>query len=170
MSLECSISSTGFINYFPSSERTKEAIAQAYRDCGKDIAIIDGEDNWYASRIFHIGYLLQRFNIKKLADFHTGISGISKSGAVIAKKDLPKFIREFNKHKWEIYNETRSTSFGDVSIYDDETKSWKLFFRLRLRTNTVTDLYKRKITREEVHNSVSNFKNKKRTFVHVFSW
>lgn len=163
--MDYTVSSTGFINYFPSTERTNAAIEAAYRNHGKDIAIIDGEDNWYASSIFHIDYLLQKFNIKKLADFHTGISGITKSGVVIAKRDLPKFIKAFNKSKWELYHNSPGTMGGDISIYDNENKVWKIFFSLRLETNTITDLYKRKTTRKEVHNLVNNFKIKKRTFM-----
>lgn len=167
MSLNYTISTTGFINYFPCNERTIAAIDSAYQTFGKDIVIINGEDDWYASSVFHVDYLLKQFKIKKLADFHIGISGITKSGAIIAKKDLSKFICDFNKNKWLIYKENSGTKSGEISIYDELTKGWKIFFSLQLKTNTITDLYKRKTTRKEVHNFVNNFKPKKRTFIEI---
>ena len=56
---DCIISSTGFVNYFPSSERTQRAIEEAFRKFGNDIAIIDGEDDWYASNVFKVFYLFR---------------------------------------------------------------------------------------------------------------
>ena len=162
---DCIISSTGFVNYFPSSERTQRAIEEAFRKFGNDIAIIDGEDDWYASKVFKVFYLLaKRFKIKIIGTFHTGISGMSYSGAVIAKTDLPKFIKMFNKEKWKIYREFPGT-LGSIRIYDENEKVLKTFFSLESRKNTITDLYKRKIERTEIHNPINNFKMKKHTYM-----
>jgi len=161
---ECTVSSTGFVNYFPSSERTQRAVDEAFRKYGSNIAIIDGEDDWNASKVFRIHYLLDKFNIKTLGDFHTGISGISVSGAVINKSDLPKFIKMFNKEKWKTYREFPGT-LGSIRIYDTDIQDFITFFKLETRDNIITDLYKRKTYRTEVHNPINNFKMKKHTYM-----
>lgn len=165
--MDCTISSTGFINYFPSAERTQRAIDAAYAKYGSEIAIIDGDDDWNASNCFHISYLLNKFKIQKLGSFHTGISGITTSGAVIAKKDLPTFIKKFNKYKWSIYRESshKGWSTDAISIYNAENKVWMKFFELQFKENEITDLYKRKTKRIEVHNTINNFKIKKNTYM-----
>ena len=149
--MDCTVSSTGFVNYFPSSERTRRAIDEAFEKYGNNIAIIDGEDDWYASKVFRILYLLKKFNITKLADFHTGISGISVSGAVINKSDLPKFIKMFNKEKWKIHREFPGT-LGSIRIYDTDIQDFRTFFKLETRDT-------------EVHNPINNFKMKKHTYM-----
>lgn len=163
--IDCSVSTTGFVNYFPSAERTQRKIDEAFQKYGDDIAIIDGEDNWYAPRILHISHLLNKFNIPQIAEFHTGISGIATSGAVIKKSDLQKFIKMFNKSKWNIYREHPTNYGGDVKIYDNENKCWRIFFSLRLKDNFITDQHGRKTKRSEIHNPINNFKVKKKTYM-----
>lgn len=60
------VSSTGFVNYFPSSERTAQKVAVAYEKHGDDIAIVDGEDDWNANRIFNVDFILGKAEIQKV--------------------------------------------------------------------------------------------------------
>ena len=96
------VGSTGFINYFPSSERTARNVTEAYRKNGENIAIIDGDDDWFASMLFHPYSLCNKWNIPILDNFHSGISGIAKSGIIISKSDLETFIKKFNAKKYQI--------------------------------------------------------------------
>ena len=153
--MDFTISSTGFVNYFPSAERTQRKLDEAFEKHGKDIAIINGEDDWHASNVFHISFLLDKFKIEKIDNFHTGISGISHSGAIIAKSDLSKFIKMFNRMKWKIYRENRKANLGSIRIYDNDERVWRTFFSLEWRMND----------RHEIHNPVNNFKVKKKTFM-----
>ena len=70
----------------------------------------------------------------------------------------------FNKEKWKIYREFPGT-LGSIRIYDENEKVLKTFFSLESRKNTITDLYKRKIERTEIHNPINNFKMKKHNFL-----
>ena len=84
-----------FVNHIPSKERTDYNTNRAIMKYGKYIVIINGEDDWNACKIFHIGFLLNKFGIEKVGDFHDGISGLSNSGCVIKKADYAKFIKKF---------------------------------------------------------------------------
>lgn len=129
-----------WVNYFPSAERTANNVKNAFVTHGEDIAIIDGEDNWNASQIFHIGFLLDQFNIKPLDDFHTGISGITKSGKVIKQSDLTEFIRKFNQKKYKLIEENPPRdAFGQpkIRIYNTETKTFDCFFSIEYKWKTI---------------------------------
>ncbi len=119
------VSSTGFVNYFPSSERTARKVAAAYEKHGDDIAIVDGEDDWNANRIFNVDFILDKAEIQMVDSFHTGISGITKSGAVINKEDLPKFIDWVEKNKIRILSTEKGRSFMcKLKWYDKENAQW----------------------------------------------
>ena len=131
---EVTVGTTGFVNYFVSNDRTQRKIKEAFEKYGNDIAIIDGEDDWNAAKIFHIGWLLEKFNIKPLGDFHIGISGIAKSGQVIRKSDLEKFIKRFNREKYNIIRQFPPRSaYGkpSIRIFNNETGVFDNFFQLK---------------------------------------
>ncbi len=125
MQQEMTVSSTGFVNYFPSDERTARQIAGAYAKYGDDIIIIDGDDDWFANAIYHVSSLLQKAGLQKIADFHIGISGISKSGAVIKKSDLPAFIRFIQDNYISIMvNSDTNDGTSRLAYYDKENTKW----------------------------------------------
>lgn len=81
------------------------ALAKQARDkYGPTAVILDGDDDWYAPRISHPSQVAKEAGITPLGDFHSGFSGISKSGIVIKAKDLAKFKRTFKQlatqHEW----------------------------------------------------------------------
>lgn len=129
---DLTVSSTGFVNYFPSSERTDRKVKEAYQKYGEYIAIIDGDDDWYASHLFRPGILCEDWKIPVLGKFHTGISGISNSGVVISKKDLESFINKFNRNKYSILRDFphKGLSFDSIKIYDKEKNGWMTFFEM----------------------------------------
>jgi len=77
---------------------------QALAKYGPTAVILDGDDDWYAPRISHPSRVAKEAGITPLGDFHSGFSGISKSGIVIKAKDLVKFKRTFKQlatqHDW----------------------------------------------------------------------
>jgi len=123
MERDFTIGSTGFVNYFPSSERTARVVKAAYDKYGEDIALIDGDDDWYADQIFHVTTVLKNAGIKAIGSFHTGISGISESGAVIKKADLQKFI-SFIEKNGPYYEEPKSGVRSSLKYYDKEAEKW----------------------------------------------
>jgi hypothetical protein len=128
MPQDFTVSSTGFVNYFPSSERTAREVKAAYERNGEDIVLIDGDDDWYADEIFHVLTVLDHAGIKAVDRFHTGISGISKSGAVIKKADLPKFIGFIEKNG-PYYEEPKGGVRSSLKYYDKEAGKWVVLVR-----------------------------------------
>ena len=117
-----------FVNVTSARDKNAEDVLNEF---GNDIVIIDGSDNWNTSPLFHITNLLDLFEIDKISDFHSGFSGIAKSGAVIAAKDLSTFISKFNQYKWKIFKETPGQMFGRDSIeIKPANDDWKTFFKL----------------------------------------
>lgn len=127
------VGSTGFVNYFPSTERTERNVKEAFQKYGENIAIIDGDDDWNASALFHPSTLCEKWHIPLLGYFHSGISGISKSGVVISKNDLENFIKFFNKRKYEILKNSRHKGLSEESIriFNGEKKCWETLFEVR---------------------------------------
>jgi hypothetical protein len=125
--------SSSFVNYTPSKERTANNVNAVLQKYGNDIAIIDGNDDWNGCIIFKISTLLNKFGIETIDSFHSGISGISKSGCVINKSDLSTFIKKFNKMKWTL----RSTNYGNmfntenIRIFDPAINEWQTFFEIK---------------------------------------
>jgi hypothetical protein len=129
---DMTISSHGFVNYFPSSERTQRETEATIKKYGTDVVIINGEDDWNASIIFKIGSLLEKFKINSIGTFHDGISGITNSGRVIAKADLPNFIKKYNKYKWQLWraNPGQMCLTNKIKIFDPAVGHWQKFFEL----------------------------------------
>jgi hypothetical protein len=88
---------SGFTNYLPGDPRSQ--IAAVFQEF-PDAIIVDGTDDWGAAREFRPETFEGSYGVKPLAYFHTGCSGISKSGIVITQEDfdsLPESIRT-SKH------------------------------------------------------------------------
>lgn len=158
------ISSNGFVNYSCSSERTLAAAKDVFRKWGNNVVIINGTDDWNGCGVFHISSLLHRFNISKLDDYHNGISGITKSGAVISSTDLEKFIKKFNRMKWKIRAEKPGNMFltEHVQIWFPESNCFDTFFELKYGDTTViecvdknSNLYR---VKKPITCTVNNFK------------
>lgn len=130
---EMHVSSTGFVNYIPSKERTDRNVKEVFDKYGDEVVIINGTDNWNGCILFKISSLLGLFKIQKVDDFHNQISGITKSGAVIKKSDLETFIKKFNKQKWAIRaKEGCGEMFNTetIKIFDPDVNEWQIFFRI----------------------------------------
>ena len=134
--MECTIGTTGFVNYFMSNERTERNVKEAVEKYGTDIAIINGEDDWNCSDAFHIGRLLEIFGIEQVGKFHNGVSGITTSGAVIHKADLPTFITKYNRIKYNMMRKDiyygRQRRDGQIEIYDFDKGCFKVFFKAEI--------------------------------------
>jgi hypothetical protein len=163
-----------FVNYTPSKERTDHKINEAIMKYGKDIAIINGEDNWNACKIFHIGFLLNKFGIEKLGDFHDQVSGITNSGCVIKKSDLKKFIEKFNKRKWILRHSVgpgQMFNIERIKIFDPDVNEWKVFFEIRYGdTQYINKLYDGEYyCRKQATCTVDNFENCEQDKSYYFS-
>lgn len=66
-----------------------------------DAAVIDGSDDWYAPDWKRPQVWAERLGIKPLALFHSGVSGITRSGIVVQRGDLAKvafaFLSEYDR-------------------------------------------------------------------------
>ena len=123
-----------FVNYTPSKERTEEKVKEAIQKYGNDIVIINGEDNFNACKLFRIEFILNKFKIKKIGDFHDQVSGISNSGCIIKKEDLDIFIKKFNKRKWtirKIYGCGQMFNAERIKFFDPAINEWKTFFEIK---------------------------------------
>lgn len=87
--------STGFTNYRPG---TRQDVARALDDVfadHPDAVVVDGDDDWYACGADRPASWPEMFGVEALAFFHSGISGISKSGVVLSREDFDRIEREF---------------------------------------------------------------------------
>lgn len=164
-----------FVNYTPSKKRTEEKVKEAIQKYGNDIVIINGEDNFNACPIFKIGFLLNKFKIEKLGDFHNQVSGISNSGCIIKKEDLDIFIKKFNKRKWairRIYGCGQMFNAERIKFFEPHLNEWKTFFEIKYGD---TQYEKEKSSygwyncRHEATCTINNFKNCKKDVSHYFT-
>jgi hypothetical protein len=155
-----------FVNHTPSKERTDYNTNAAIMKYGKDIVIINGEDDWNACKIFHIGFLLSKFGIEKVGDFHDGISGITTSGCVIKKADYTKFIEKFNKRKWALrraFGPGQMALNERIKIFDPETNEWVKFFEMKYGDTVYKELSPgRFLCRRVATCTINNFKDCKK--------
>lgn len=163
----CTISSTGFVNYLPSKERTDRNVKEVFDKYDDEVVIINGTDNCSGCKLFRIDFMLKLFKIQKVDDFHNQVSGITKSGVVIKKADLETFIKKFNKHKWAI---RRREGCGEmfltesIKIFDPDVNEWQTFFEIKygdteyLKEKDSNGYYK---CRRPVTCTINNFKKHK---------
>lgn len=90
------VSSNGNVNFSPSERALQAGLANVFRN-HPDAIVLDGDDDWYAPLIEKVHAVLEEAKVKRLAGFHSGISGYSTSGAVLSAKDLNKIVRAFNR-------------------------------------------------------------------------
>lgn len=83
------VSSHGFVNYMGAAPQP-DAV---FRDF-PDAVIVDGDDDWFAPKIKRPQVLAEKAGITPLALFHTGISGITRSGVVLSEADYER-LREY---------------------------------------------------------------------------
>jgi len=88
------ISTSGFSNYVPSFDGVAAAKAEVFRDF-PDAVIVDGSDDWLAPCCGSPQLLVRKFNLRLLARFHAGISGIASSGIVLAPSEFERFSAEY---------------------------------------------------------------------------
>lgn len=90
------VSSHGHVNYIggASKDKLRTVLERVFQD-HPGAVVLDGDDNWYANNCRRPEAFVRIFGIVPLAYFHTGISGISKSGVVVTREDFEKIEREF---------------------------------------------------------------------------
>ena len=93
--------SSNFINYMGASAIEYERIRQEIFAEYPNSVIIDGDDDLIAKREMRPQTFIDDFGINVLAYYHSGISGITKSGIVISKTDYDilarKYMEKYNK-------------------------------------------------------------------------
>ena len=92
-------SSHGFVNYLGSSPEKRAATFAAVFAEFPGAVIVDGTDDWYAMVQVRPETWERELGIKPLAMFHTGISGISKSGIVVSAEGF-KALEDAYFNKW----------------------------------------------------------------------
>lgn len=82
---------TGFTNYTGSlPEDRSRVMAEVWRD-HPGAVVVNGNDDWYAKVEHRPATFIGQFKeIRPLAYYHSGISGIAKTGIVVAGSDFPK--------------------------------------------------------------------------------
>lgn len=105
------------------TEREAKKIEATYKAYGEGIVIIDGDDDWRVDHIFHVGDILEKAGVEALGGFHTGYSGITKSGAVIRSMDFPKFA-EWVEANAPDYPEPEGRARSRLRYYDRDAGMW----------------------------------------------
>ena len=85
--------SSGFTNYF--GRKTPEQLQKLHDDMREELGefvIVDGSDNWSASDSFRPEIFIRGFTKvtgrEPIALYHSGISGMTKSGVVLKPEDF----------------------------------------------------------------------------------
>jgi hypothetical protein len=74
---------SGFTNFF-SNRPSPEEVWRVHPEA----VIVDGSDDWYAKPECRPQALVEGSGVRPLAWFHSGISGITKSGIVLSRADF----------------------------------------------------------------------------------
>lgn len=87
--------SSGFTNFWPGTRDDVARGLAAVFEAHPGAVVVDGDDDWYASEADRPACWPELFGVEALAFFHSGISGISKSGVVLSREDFDRIEREF---------------------------------------------------------------------------
>jgi hypothetical protein len=94
--VETHTSSYGHVNHFGN----KPDPLKVFRDHPTAV-IVNGSDDWNAPRERQVASLYEKAGLNPIAYFHSGISGVCKSGLVLTPGDYKKlcayYLREFKK-------------------------------------------------------------------------
>lgn len=90
------VSSYGSANYMGNSGGVESALEQVWSKWPNAV-VVDGNDDWYAPKDCRPPAILNDLGVSPLAWFHTGISGITKSGAVITREEYEANKEAFAK-------------------------------------------------------------------------
>ena len=86
------VGTTGFTNYIPGGADKQAAVrAQVFADYPNAV-IMNGKDDWYAPVHERPASLARHYKLTPIAWYHTGISGISKSGVVLHEEDYELLV------------------------------------------------------------------------------
>lgn len=86
---------SGFVNYMPTFDGVRAAKAEVFRDYPGAV-IVDGIDDWLSPACGSPQLLVRLFNLRLLARFHAGISGITSSGIVLSAAEFERFTAEYH--------------------------------------------------------------------------
>ena len=112
---------TGFTNYFPGTDEQLAAALDRVFAEHPDAVVLDGDDDWYACDCHRPATFPHVFGIEPIAYFHTGISGISKSGIVVSREDFERLERDFPTTTFEQIRKPDRTGLNlreCVRVYD----------------------------------------------------
>ena len=93
-------STSGFTNYFGSATETIDQMVNRVFEETPNCVVVNGTDNWYADTLCKPEVLFnQHFKTSKepIAFFHTGTSGISSTGIVIAIEDYNALSKAYQE-------------------------------------------------------------------------
>ena len=82
--------SSGFTNYMGPAPTTAAVFAEFPK-----AVIVDGSDDWSAKVEYRPQRLCKTWKITPLAYYHSGISGIARSGVVLSQTDFRRFRTEY---------------------------------------------------------------------------
>lgn len=90
----------GWINYIGASEKQfKLTREQIFKDYPNSV-IVDGTDDWFSQESHRPQLFAEKFGLKILAYYHSGNSGMTKSGIVISSEDYyilqDKYTKAYN--------------------------------------------------------------------------
>jgi hypothetical protein len=88
---------SGWINYSQATaEKSAEVRAEVFKDFPNSV-IIDGNDDWYAKEHLRPHYFAQTMELPILAYYHSGISGLVRSGIVVSADVFRNFEVDYEE-------------------------------------------------------------------------
>lgn len=119
------VSSYGNVNYTGASKgRLEAALQQVFAD-HPGAVVLDGSDDWFASECRSPRLFRYIFDIKPLASFHTGTSGLSSSGIVVSREDFEKIEREFPTKTLKLGRDRRKTDRAEGCVLREHVRVYE---------------------------------------------
>ena len=94
------VSSNGFVNYMGSygspmpTNRRQSALDQV-REQFPDAIVVNGDDDWFANPMLRPGHFCRLLGVETLGYYHTGISGITKTGVVLSPESYEELLVKY---------------------------------------------------------------------------
>lgn len=106
------VGSSGFTNYWPVGRGSVADLVKDVLTKHPGSVIVNGDDDWFAHESKRPESFLPKLGIHKLALFHTGISGISSSGAVLDRKEFLRLEDAYRQKYGKLLRQ-------NVSVYEE---------------------------------------------------
>lgn len=85
-----------FVNYIGPAPDAYSALRECESLTGEDCTIINGSDDWNSPKSLRPQSFVPREMV--VAWFHTGISGITRSGCVVRSKDVDQIKKDYESN------------------------------------------------------------------------